>query len=107
MRQAELHRMRRIICELITMLPQEAQHCARVKELAGWSCSTTMHLVEINAQLIAGETNARDFDFSLAAVQARWQAGYADTCRMLERQPWNGPVDPVTEVTVYESDALN
>jgi NTE family protein len=64
-----------------------------------------MHLVEINAQPIEGETNARDYDFSRAAVQTRWQAAYSDTCRMLERRPWDDPIDPATEVTVYESDA--
>jgi NTE family protein len=105
MRQAQLHRMRRIIRELIEMLPEEQKNSPRVKELAGWSCTTTMHLVEINARPIEGETNARDYDFSGAAVQARWEAGYADTCRMLERQPWDDPVDPATQVTVYESDA--
>lgn len=105
MRQAQLHRMRRIIRELIDLLPEEQRRSARVNELAGWSCATTMHLVEINAQPIAGETNARDYDFSRAAVQARWQAGYADTCRMLERRPWDEPVDPATDVTVYASDA--
>ena len=104
MRQAQLHRMRRIIRELIDMLPEEQRNSPRVKELSGWSCTTTMHLVEINAQPIAGETNARDYDFSRATVQMRWQAGYADTCRMLEKQPWNDPIDPATEITVYQSD---
>jgi NTE family protein len=106
MQQAKLHRMRRIIRELVDMLPEEQKHSPRVKELASWSCTTTMHLVEINAQPIEGETNARDYDFSRAAVQARWRAGHADACRILERQPWADQIDPATEVTVYESDAL-
>ena len=75
-------------------------------ELAGSGCTTTMHLVEINAQPIAGENNSRDFDFSRAAVQTRWRAGYVDTCRMLARQPWDDPIDPATAVTVYRSGAL-
>jgi NTE family protein len=104
-RQAQLHRMRRIIRELIDMLPQERKDSPRVKELAGWSCTTTMHLVEINAQPLQGETNAREFDFSRAAVEKRWQAGYADTSRMISRQPWNDPIDPATDITVYASDA--
>jgi NTE family protein len=106
MRQAQLHRMRRIIRELFEMLPEEQRNSARAKELAGWSCGTTMHLVEINAQPIRGETNARDYDFSRAAVKARWQTGYEDTLRMLEREPWNDPIDPATNITVYASDAL-
>jgi NTE family protein len=104
-RQAELHRMRRIIRELIDMLPQQQRDAPRVKELASWSCTTTMHLVEINAQPLAGETNAREFDFSRAAVEKRWQAGYADTNRMISRQPWNDPIDPATDITIYASDA--
>ena len=104
-RQAELHRMRRIIRELIDMLPQEQKDSSRVKELASWSCTTTMHLVEINAQPFEGETNSREFDFSRAAVRKRWQAGYADTNRMISRQPWNYPIDPAADITVYASDA--
>jgi NTE family protein len=106
-RQAELHRMRRIIRELIDLLPEEKREAARTKQLAGWGCRTTMHLVEINARPIQGETNARDFDFSRAAVETRWEAGYADTCKMLERRPWEAAIDPATDLTVYRSDAPN
>ncbi len=104
-RQAELHRMRRIVRELVDMLPEEQKNSPRVQELAGRGCGTTIHLVEINAQPLPGETNARDYDFSRSAIEARWQAGYADTCRMIAREPWTDPIDPATNVTVYESDA--
>jgi NTE family protein len=103
-RQAQLHRMRRAIRELVDMLPQESRNSPRVKELAGFGCRTTIHLLEINAQAIAGETNARDYDFSHDAIRARWQAGYADTCRVIEREPWADPIDPAMDVTLYESD---
>jgi len=63
-----------------------------------------MHLVEINAEPIDGETNARDFDFSQTAIEARWQAGYADACRMIKRRPWDTPIDPMLGVAVYASD---
>jgi NTE family protein len=103
-RQAQLHRMRRVIRELVDLLPEETKNAPRVQELAGFSCRTTMHLIEINAQGIAGESNSRDYDFSHEAIQARWQAGYADTCRMIERRPWDDPIDPAMDVTVYASD---
>jgi NTE family protein len=64
-----------------------------------------MYLVEINAQPLEGDTNARDFDFSRGSVQARWRAGYADTCRTLEQRPWETPIDPAVAVNVYQSDA--
>jgi NTE family protein len=104
-REAELHRMRRIVRELADMLPEEQKNSPRVQELACRGCGTTIHLVEINAQPLPGETNARDYDFSRRAIEARWQAGYADTKRMIARQPWKDPIDPATNVTVYESDA--
>ncbi|HUO00410.1 MAG TPA: patatin-like phospholipase family protein [Bradyrhizobium sp.] len=105
LRQAELHQMRRIIRELVDMLPEDRKDSLRAKELAGWGCATTMHLVEINAQAIEGETYSRDYDFSREAMRTRWRAGYTDARRMLERRPWDDPIDPATSVTVYRSDA--
>ena len=105
MRQAQLHRMRRIVRELVEMLPEEKRDSPRVKELAGWGCTTTMHLVEINAQPLDGDSNARDFDFSRATVQKRWRAGYADASRTISREPWNDATDPATDIMVYASDA--
>ena len=104
-RQAQIYRMRHVVRELYDMLPDEQKNSPKAKELAGWGCGTQMHLIEINAEPIDGETNARDFDFSQAAIDARWQAGYADTCRMIERRPWSDPIDPEVGVAVYASDA--
>jgi NTE family protein len=104
-RQAQIHRMRHAVRELVNMLPAECKSVPEVKKLAELGCGTTMHLVEINAEPIDGETNARDYDFSRVAINARWQAGYADTHRMIERRPWNDAVDPAVGVAVYASDA--
>jgi NTE family protein len=103
-RQAQIHRMRHVVRELYNMLPEERKNAPEAKELAAWGCATQMHLLEINAEPIDGETNARDYDFSHAAIEARWQAGYADTCRMIERRPWEDPIDPKIGVAVYASD---
>jgi len=103
-RQAQLHRMRHIVRELVGMLPEERRNTPKAKELASWGCETKMHLVEINAQPIDGETNARDYDFSQEAIQARWQAGYEDTRRMIARRPWDDPVDPMLGIAIYASD---
>jgi hypothetical protein len=81
-RQAQIHRLRHVVRELFNMLPEERKDTPEAKELAAWGCGTQMHLMEINAEPIDGETNARDFDFSQAAIEARWQAGYADACRI-------------------------
>jgi NTE family protein len=103
-RQAQIHNMRHVIRELVQMLPQERRNTPEVEELAGWGCTTKMHLIEINAEPIDGETNARDYDFSSAAIEARWQSGYADTWRMIKRRPWEDPIDERVGVALYASD---
>ena len=103
-RQAQLHRMRHVVRELVDMLPKDRRDTPEVRELAGYGCGTVMHLIEINAQPLDGESNSRDFDFSQAAIHARWQAGYADAHRMIERRPWDEPIDPAVGVAVYASD---
>jgi NTE family protein len=57
-----------VVRELVDMLSEEQKNSPRVQELAGRGCGTTIHLVEINAQPIAGETNARDYDFSRHSI---------------------------------------
>ena len=37
-----------------------------------------------------------------AGIRARWQAGYADAKRMLERAPWNAPVGPTDSILIHE-----
>jgi len=103
-RQAQLHRMRHIVRTLVGMLTEEQRKTLEVQELAGYGCATVMHLVEINAGPLDGETNSREYDFSPATIAARWQAGYADTRRTIARRPWDDPVDPAVGVAVYASD---
>src|SRR5262249_6728357 len=43
-------------------------------------------------------------DFTSAGIHARWHAGFADTMRVLERRPWEAPIDPMAGVAVYDSD---
>jgi NTE family protein len=84
-RQAELHRMRHVVRTLVEMLPEEQRNMPEIQGLAGYGCTTVMHLVEINAEPLDGETNSREYDFTKATIEARWHAGYADTRRMIIR----------------------
>jgi NTE family protein len=104
-RQAQLHRMRHIVRTLVGMLPEAQRNTPEVQELAGYGCTTVMHLVEINAEALEGENNSREYDFSRATIETRWQAGYEDTSRMVAKRPWDNPVDPTVGVALYASDA--
>jgi NTE family protein len=104
-RQAQLHRMRHVVRELVGMLPKEQRDSPEVKELAGWGCRTMMHIVEINAPQFDGEGYSRDIDFSEESIRHRWRTGYADARRVIDRRPWEIPIDPKIGVAVHTSDA--
>ena len=103
--QARLHRLRHVVRTLFDLLPEDKRRTPEVQELADYGCATTMHLLEINAEPLDGETNSREYDFSPATIDARWHAGYVDMCRVIARRPWDNPIDPAVGVAVYASDA--
>ncbi len=94
-KQKQLHRLRHVIRELEQQLPASRRSTAVVQELASWGCCTTMHIARLVAPRLDGEDSTKDIDFTLAGIQARREAGYADTIRMIERAPWNDPVNPI------------
>jgi NTE family protein len=100
-RQAQLHRMRHIVRELVGMLPQDQRDTPLARELAAYGCGTMMHVVEINAPQFDGEGYSRDIDFSPDSIHERWEAGYADARRVIARRPWDAPVDPKVGVLVH------
>jgi NTE family protein len=104
-RQEHIHQLRHIVRELVRRMPEAQRETPEVKEMAGYGCGTIMHIVRLNAPRLDSEDLMRDIDFSGTAIQARWQAGYADTKRTLQRRPWERPVDPMVGVAVHESDA--
>ncbi len=102
-RQKQIHRLRHVIRELMSHLPAEKK--AACSGLAAWGCATTMHVVRLLAPALEGEDFTKDLDFSAAGMRFRREAGRADTRRMLERAPWEAPVDPMEGVIVHELSA--
>jgi NTE family protein len=104
-RQRETHKLRHVISELVKFLPEETRADPRVKELAGYSCRTRMHVVRLLAPRLTNETHIKDIDFSPAGICARWEAGYADTNRALATQAWLEECDPLEGVILHEPRA--
>jgi NTE family protein len=104
-RQKQIHRLRHVIRELSKKLSPERQESAECRELASWGCGTTMHVVRLLAPALDSEDYLKDIDFSPAGIRARWEAGLRDTLRMIERAPWEAPVDPMEGVVVHELSA--
>ncbi|HEV3409063.1 MAG TPA: DUF3734 domain-containing protein, partial [Chthoniobacterales bacterium] len=91
--------------ELSNRLPPEIRDSVECSDLAAWGCGTTMHVVRLLAPTLDSEDYLKDIDFSPGGILARWQAGLRDTRRMIERAPWNAPVDPMEGVIVHEVSA--
>jgi NTE family protein len=104
-RQREAHKLRHVISELLKFVREEEKNTPAVRELAGYSCRTRMHVVRLLAPRLANETHIKDIDFSPAGICARWEAGYADTNRALETQAWLEECDPLEGVVLHEPRA--
>jgi len=102
-RQKQIHRLRHIIAELAARLPESARSDAPVREMTAYGCRTNVHVVRLLAPQLAGEDHAKDIDFSAGGICQRWEAGYADTSRVLEARPWDGATDPVEGFYLHES----
>jgi NTE family protein len=102
-RQKQIHRLRHIIRELSKDLPAEKRD--QLRELVSWGCATTMHVVRLLAPALEDEDFTKDLDFSAAGIRFRREAGLEDTRRMIERAPWQAPVDPIEGVIVHELSA--
>jgi NTE family protein len=100
-RQKQIHRLRHVIRQLTEQLPASKRADAAVKELTAWGCGTTMHVAHLLAPRLEGEDHTKDIDFTPAGVQARREAGYADTRKMIERAPWREPTDPIEGVVEH------
>jgi NTE family protein len=101
-RQEHIHQLRHIVRELVRLMPEAQRETPEVKEMAGYGCGTIMHIVRLNAPRLDHEDHLRDIDFTSAGIHARWQAGYSDTMRALERRPWQMLVDPMVGVAVHD-----
>jgi NTE family protein len=102
-RQKQIHRLRHIIAELGKRLPVAEREQAEIRELLGYACLTRMHVVRLLAPSLDGEDHAKDIDFSRDGIRARWEAGVADTTRVLAAAPWEGEFDPIEGFILHEA----
>ena len=90
-----------IIRELGKHIPPE-QCDAEVRELLEYGCATVMHVIPLSIPRIENEDHTKDIDFTPEGIRARRHAGYADTCRALERAPWRHEVNEMDGIIVHE-----
>jgi NTE family protein len=101
-RQRQSHRLRHVIRELATHVPEAARNTPAVRELMGYGCPTSMHVVRLLAPRLDHENHTKDVDFSPSGIRKRWDAGYDDTQRALALAPWRGEFDALEGVILHE-----
>ena len=97
-----MHKLRHVISELVKLIPEDARKDPLVKDLAEYGCLTRMHVVRLLAPRLDNENHTKDIDFSPTGIRLRWEAGYADTIRALQRSPWDDACDPLEGVILHE-----
>jgi NTE family protein len=83
--------LRRAISQLGRAIPPELR-TPEIEALTQHGCLVRMHVVRLLAPSVPGEDHAKDIDFSAAGIRARWDAGYAETVRVLAASPWEKEV---------------
>ena len=102
-RQRQIHNLRSIITELADLLPPELRRDNRVAELASYGCRTRMHVVRLLVPALENEDHSKDVDFSPHGIAGRRAAGYAHTMEVLEKRPWEAPVNDAEGFVLHEA----
>ena len=105
MRQKQIHKLRHVIAALMEKLPPRTQQGRRPIALGAYGCLTRMHVVRLLAPPLEGEDHTKDIDFSAGGIKLRWDAGYADTVRVLAQRPWTHSFDPMEGFILHEAAA--
>jgi NTE family protein len=103
-RQRQIHHMRHIIRDLGKMLPEDVRTRPEVQDLTGYGCHTVMHVVRLLAPQLENENHTKDVDFSPTSIRTRWEAGFTNTMRALEQEPWKNEFDPLDGVILHEPE---
>jgi NTE family protein len=98
----ERHNIRHIINELHKLLPPELADTPQAKRLYEHGCVTTMDIAQLIYRPNEPQGASKDFEFSRATMEARWQAGFSDACTTLQRSPWLAPMTKDHGVRVFD-----
>ena len=101
-RQRQVHKLRHVVSELVKFIPEDERNDPVVKDLAEYGCLTQMHVVRLLAPRLDNENHTKDIDFSPGGIRQRWEAGYADTMRALQRAAWEDDCDPLEGVILHD-----
>lgn len=86
------HDVRHAINEMLETLPPEWRDTPEAKRLYAYGCVTTMDVVQVICRPMAPQGSTKDYEFSRATMEGRWQQGIADARVTLAAAPWLAPI---------------
>ena len=96
------HDVRHAINELHKLLPPELAETEQARRLYEHGCVTEMDIVLLIYRPHAPQGAAKDYEFSRATMEARWQQGLADARATLQAAPWLAPMPQELGVRVFD-----
>ena len=101
-RQDQIHELRHVVRQLEMRLTEQQRNDPVIRELVGYGCRTTMHLVRLLSPKLDREDHTKDIDFTRATIRTRWKAGYEHARRVLAERPWECEPDPLRGIVIHE-----
>jgi NTE family protein len=98
------HDMRRAISHVLKNLPADKRNGEDYDLLRKLSCDSVMNIIHLVYRSKDADSQAKDYEFSVASKDMHWSAGYTDTRRTLRHRDWLEP--PPTHVGVVTHDLL-
>jgi NTE family protein len=96
------HNLRRNISTLLGKLPESLKGEPEVRFLRRAACQTTMDIVELIYRPQTAQGPSKDYEFSRATMELRWQQGLNDANATLASAPWLVPAAPDVAVRTFD-----
>ncbi len=96
------HEMRHAINELMEILPAELRNTEQAIRLYEFGCVTEMDIVQLIYRPHDPQGTCKDYEFSRATMNNRWQQGLSDARTTLQAAPWLAPKPQDVGVRVFD-----
>jgi NTE family protein len=96
------HDVRHAINELHKLLPPDLANTEQAKRLYELGCVTEMDIVQLVYRPVEPQGAWKDYAFSRAAMERRWQQGIFDAHAVLQASPWLAPMPKEIGVRVFD-----
>jgi len=96
------HEIRHAINELEKLLSPEIAMTEQAKRLHSFGCVTEMDIVQLVYRPFENQGGSKDYEFTRATMNTRWQQGASDASTTLCASPWLAPKPREVGVRVFD-----